>query len=340
MRVFVLLLALALSACDSSTETRPAAAVYVGNRGGTVTRFDPATGASDEAFAGFGAPIRSVVESGRRLYVLTAGAEADSGRVVEIDLETGARVRETGVLRPRRLAIRDGVGYVTNERTFSVTPVRLATGRTEPPVQVGDAPEGVAVVDGRVYVASWNRGLARDVRIVSALTQTVAGTDDILDVCDGPRDLHVDNEGEVWVFCTGRLATAEAPATNGAVVVLDGRTVVARFDLDAPLGTPGGHDAAFRPATGEAIVAVGRTLVRFDTRANTRGETVEIAGAAESPVSAVAIDEASGDVYLGRLAASDPFGAPGFVSVHGPSGAERRRFDAGVFPVAVVFERR
>ena len=142
----------------------------------------------------------------------------------------------------------------------------------------------------------------------------------------------------MWVFCTGRPASAEAPATNGAVLVLDGTAVAARFDLGAPLGTVSGHDAAFRAQTDEAVVAVGTALVRFDTRANARAETIEIPGADAAPLASVALDEATGRFYLGRLPA--PGSAPGAVSVHEPDGRETARVGVAGVPVSVVFSRR
>ena len=50
------------------------------------------------------------------------------------------------------------------------------------------------------------------------------------------------------------------------------------------------------------------------------------------PISAVYYHDATEQLYLGRLDASNPYSAAGFVTIHEQSGAEVRRFGAGVVP--------
>ena len=326
-----LLLLLAVAACDSSGPAPASPATFVGNTGdaggGTVTRLDAAGAA--EALAGLGGRVTGVAVSGRRLLVLVDSLGATTqGRLDVVDLDSGALVRRVAVGAPRALALVGGTAYVSNSDTYSLTPVFLATGQTGPPIPVGDTPEGVVAVGNRVFVAGWGRGAGRDVRVVSALSRVVV---DVLDVgCAGPRALLVDGEDEVWAFCTGGGGGGEA-------VVLDGGSgrVVARIALGAPLGTAaGGQDAAFSARHDEAYAAVGAGLARFDTRTNTLAGRIEVGGDA---VAAVAYDDAADRLVLGRLATTDPLGAPGSVSVHDRSGAELARFAAGVGPASIAF---
>ena len=356
MRRFLLLAiaALTVSACDSGTDTPATAAVYVGNQGifsdngGTVTRIDPATGtATADAVPALGGLVQSLVVSGGRLYTLLNFSDsftADRGRIDVVDLETGQRTQQIDVGTPRSMAIVGGTGYVSDFYSYSVTPVYLATGQTGTPIQVGHNPEGVAAVGNRVFVASWgdaegNGGAGRDVRVISTLTNTVVQTVDV--GCDGPRALLADGDGEVWAFCTGRtIYDADfnvVGRTNGEVVVLNGTSgqIVTRIPLTAQLGTSAlGQDAAFSAATDEAYAVVGAGLLRFDTSTNTLAGRIEVAG---TDIAAVAYDDATDRLYLGRLAATSPYSADGFVSVHDRAGIEVARFAAGVIPGAIAF---
>ena len=159
--------------------------------------------------------------------------------------------------------------------------------------------------------------------------------------CDGPRALLADDDGEVWVFCTGTTVYDAdfnvVSRSNGQVVVLDGASgnVVTRIPLEAQLGTSAlGQDAAFSSKNDEAFAVVGAGLVRFDTRANTLAGRIEIGGAS---ISAVAFDDATDRLFLGRLAETSPFSADGTVTVHDRGGTELARYPAGVIPGAIAF---
>ena len=321
-RLALTLAVLSLAACDSSADAGPDA-VYVGNRGagaagGTITRLSPD---GPDLPGDIGGRVESVVQLGRRLYVLVDAP--DGGRLDVVDLDTGTRERQSAVPAPRRMAVVAGVGYVSNAGTYSLTPVTLATGQTGPPIQVGDQPVGVAAVGNRVFVATWNDGVGTDVRVVSAVNRTVVQTIEV--GCAGPRDLVADGDGDVWAVCTGGGAT-------GQVVVIDGASgaVVARFPLDRPVPSLG-QTAAFSARHDELFVSNGAAVLRFDTRANAPAGRIEVAG-----VSAVAYDDRTDRLLLGRPDPVAPDAAPGIVTVHDRSGAETARAPAGVWPVAIA----
>ncbi|HEX9950740.1 MAG TPA: hypothetical protein VGB53_03155 [Rubricoccaceae bacterium] len=351
MRRFLLLTlaALTISACDSSTDTPATAGIYVGNQGifsdngGTVTLIDPVTGTTtQDAVPNLGGLVQSLVVSGDRLYTLLNFSDsfsANTGRIDVVDLQTGARTQQITVGTPRAMAIVGGTGYVSNFYTFSVTPVALATGQAGPPIQVGDGPEGVAAVGNRVHVATWNLGQGHDVRVISALNNTVVQTIEV--GCDGPRALLADGDGDVWAFCTG-FTEYDADfnvvrRTNGQAVVIDGASgqVVARVTLDAQLGTGAlGQDAAFSVRNAEMFVAVGTEVLRFDTRTNVLAGRIAVGGA---DIAAVAYDDASDRLFLGRLNSANPYSADGVVTAHDRAGAEVARYAAGVIPGAIAF---
>lgn len=343
----LLTLVLALAACDT-TEPRPASteAVYVGNQGifsdngGSVTRFDPATGTTS-AVPGVDGLVQNVVVYNDRLYVLLNFSDSfttNRGRIDVYDLRTGARERQIAVGTPRSMAVVSGTAFVSNLYGGTVTPVALATGQAGPPIPVADNPEGVVAVGQRVYVANWGFGYFEFLSVIDAASLSPRQP---VDVCVGPRALLADNESEVWVFCTGRFDfTTGTVEANGEVVVLNGATaaVVARFPVDGTLGTSAlGQDAAFSASRNEAFVAHGGGLLRFNTATNTAAGRLDVPGA---EVSAVAFDDATGRLVLGRMNATNPYAADGFVTFHDPAtGAETGRFGAGVIPSAVAFRQ-
>lgn len=343
----LLTLVLALAACDT-TEPRPASteAVFVGNQGifsdngGSVTRYDPATGATS-AVPGVDGLVQNVAVHNDRLYVLlnfSDSFDTGRGRIDVYDLRTGARERQIVVGTPRSMAIVGGTAFVSNFYGATVTPVALATGQAGPPIPVAHHPEGVVAVGQRVYVANWGQGFFEFLSVLDAASLSPRNP---VDVCVGPRALAADNEGEVWVFCTGRFDfSTGAVAANGEVVVLNGSTaaVVARFPVEGTLGTSAlGQDAAFSASRNEVFVAHAGGLLRFDTATNAPAGRLDMSGA---EISAVAFDDATGRLVLGRMSATNPYAADGFVSFHDPStGAETGRFEAGVIPSAVAFRQ-
>lgn len=348
-RLSLVCLAFFVAACDTTAPT-PAetTAVFVGNQGifadnsGSVTRHDPASGATTaDAVPDLGGLVQNVVVHNDRLYVLLNFDDSFStrrGRIDVIDLATGARTQQIDVEAPRSMAVVGGTAYVSNLYSASVTPVFLATGQTGTPVAVGENPEGVAAVGQRVYVANFGFGFYDYLSIVDAPSGTATRTPRL---CDGPRALAVDAEDDLWVVCTGRFDfTTGTVAAPGEVLVLDGQSadVLARFPAPGLLGTNAlGTDAALSRSRDELFVAAPGGLLRFDTAANAAAGRIDVPGA---EISAVAFDDATGRLVLGRMDAANPYAADGAVTFHDAgTGAETGRFAAGVIPGAVAFRQ-
>ena len=251
-----------------------------------------------------------------------------------------AETRQIDVETPRAIAFLENTAYVTNLYAHTVTPITPATGGVATPIPTaGINPEGLAIVGQRIYVANFGFGNDTNVSVLTARNDTFIEKMDV--GCDGPRAVLADADEEVWVFCTGRTiydgGFNVVGQTNGEAVVLNGATgaVVTRIPLDTPLGTQAlGQDAAYSAAREEITVVVGDGIVRFDTRTNTRGATIAVGG---PEIAAVAYDDATDRLYLGRLNAQNPYSGDGFVSIHARSGAEVGRFTAGVIPGALAF---
>lgn len=152
------------------------------------------------------------------------------------------RISTPGVKEPFHLALaQNGKLYCTNINDDSITEFDAATMEiTVPSVSVGPAPEGITVLDNKIYVANSGYGdLRKDeegagtIQIMSqADLSTLTIIKDIPNVgvirSDAPRRL---------VWATYRHFASE-PDSLGGVVLIDARTdsVVNRWRLKSPLG--------------------------------------------------------------------------------------------------------
>lgn len=336
--VFLLALALTLTACDTVAVIDPTP-----ETAGIIVASQGQFGADDGGVALFRLD-GTVARRYEGLYVQSATLYQDHLYVTStdrIDVLHPFELVRTGqfrnILNPRYLAFDGNVGFVTSLYTRwdradgFVTRLDLAAGTTGPVAEIGGSPDGIARVGYRLYVANYDFGSGRTVTVLH--TATLAEIERIDVGCDGPRFLFADEQQEVLVFCTGNAWAT--PASNGAFVVLDGRTgaVLTRLQLDSRLRTASlGQMATYVPELQEAyaIDDEGRRVLRFDTRTNTLGAILNVGGA---PINAVAYDPRRGYLYLGRLNETAPFTAQGTLTVHTRQGALVETFhDAGVVP--------
>lgn len=356
----VLLLALAaLAACDTNDDpdTPIVSGVVVVNQGnfsqgnGTVTSYDPATGATVQG-ASLSSTLQGALVSNGLVYVTADKA----GRVDVFDAATLARsgAPVSGLGSARYLALANNrlfVSAVTDDSSkgytsgglVSVIDVtsRTVVKRLKFPLNTS----GLAVAAGRVFVAVGEYGSGRNVAVINPSTLTVERT--IEGVCDGPRSLFVDDENELNVFCTG-TTTYDANynvtgRTNGAFVVLDpaSGTVKARVDLGAQAGaTNSGQDGAFDAQDDVIYYVQQKTVRRFSTRTNAvLGTFVTPEAASILGIGAVGFDAQRRELHLGLYPPTATFSTAATVAVY-PAAAPataRTTYTAGIAPTSIVF---
>jgi DNA-binding beta-propeller fold protein YncE len=346
----LLLLALLVAACDSVDPVTPdpepqttgflvAAEGAFGQDTGGLTRFNPDGTVAARYPAGDGLYVQSAALHGGRVFAAT-GASVDV-----LDGATLTRSARLPVPNPRYLAFDGSTAFVTSlytdAQTFGAGAVtRLtvpASGQASAgsPVVIGGNPEGLALAGGRLYVANHDFGGGSTLTVLNP--STLAEVAPRIEVCEGPRFVFADAQGEVVVVCEG--SGFGDGATHGAFVVLNGATgaEVARVNLPTPIRAAGAGQSASFSAERQEVHAVhsatGR-VYRFDTHTNTLAATLEIGGA---PIGAVAYDAARGYLVLGRHAAGNPYTAQGILTVHTRDGALVDTFHgAGIAPVHVT----
>lgn len=116
---------------------------------------------------------------------------------------------------------RNGKGYVTNLYTNSVSVINLSTYAVEKSITVGANPEGIALVEGFVYVANSGFGTGNTVSVINLSTDQEVGT---VKVGDNPGFLEVDSDGQIHVLCTGQWGdwnNPDDPGTDGGIFVIN-----------------------------------------------------------------------------------------------------------------------
>jgi hypothetical protein len=346
----LLLLALLVAACDTVDPIGPdrapqttgflvAAEGAFGQDTGGLVRFNPDGTVASRYPGGDGLYLQSADLHGGRVFAATATS------VDVLDAGSLTRTARLTIPNPRYLAFDGDVAFVTslytNLSTFgegAVTRLTVpASGQASAgaPVVIGGNPEGLALAGGRLYVANHDFGGGTTLTVLNPAT--LAEVAPRIEVCEGPRFVFADAQGEVVVVCEG--SGFGDGGTNGAFVVLNGATgaEVARVNLPTPIRAAGAGQSASFSAERQEVHAVhsatGR-VYRFDTQTNTLAATLEVGGA---PIGAVEYDAARGYLVLGRHAAGNPYTAQGTLTVHTRDGALVDTFQgAGIAPIHVA----
>lgn len=322
--------------------------VYVVNQGnfgdanGSVTVLEPGVKPAQQGtITGLGSILQSAAVIGGRLYLMSNSAE-------RIDVFDATSLEQTAqiidVISPRYLITDSATAYVTNlygaSGSFAggkVTVIDLLGDEKVREIPVGDNPEGLAIVDRRLYVSNHGFGEGRTLSVIDLESQAVIDTVDV--ECDGPRFLFADEDGEIFVFCTGRTIFDEEfnviGETDGAVRVIDGASGVLldRIDIAGRIGTEGpGQDAFYASQSGRIYAVKDRsTVLVFDTGSN---ELVsEVGPFGGDAIGAVAYDERRDLLYLARMAG---FVESGTVTIHTADGEQVGAATVGVAPAYII----
>lgn len=355
LRHFIMpaLLAMVALGCDAvgeagETPTPAENNVFVINQGnfgdgnGSVTAVTSGLNPTRRGtISGLGSILQSAALIDGKLYLM-----ANSANRIDVfdatSLEQEAQI--DSVISPRYMVAENRTAYVTNffESTDSfmggkVTVIDLVDNERVLEIPVGNNPEGLAIVDQRLYVANHGFGEGSTVSVIDLSTNVVTDTIDV--DCDGPRFVIADDDEDVFVFCTGKTAYDDQGTvigeTDAAVRVLDGRTgdVIKRIAIDGRIGTEGPGQDAFHAAGVDRIFAVKdqSSILVFDTATNDR--IAEIGPFDGEAISAVAFDEQNEHLYLGR---SGGFVAAGSVTIHTDDGAEVGEATAGIVPTYII----
>ncbi len=359
-----LLLIVPLAGCELSNapEDAPASDLIVANGGNfsdqngflSTIALDDGQVAHGADLGGF---VQGLVPDGDRVYALLN--TFSEGRVEVLSYSASGLVRTaqwTGLAAPRDVAFTADTAWVSNfvfGAPGTVVPVDRSTGARGPAIPVGEAPEGVLIVDDVLFVA--NNGSLGAGSSLSRIRLTDRQVTEVSIPCDGPRDLarRSATSTELVVVCTGKTVynddfSAILAQTPGKVVFLESgagsATVVQVLDLDVQAGNANGSRAIHvSERTSELFVTLSDgsiQVVDLATR-SLGGRVVPADDPAVTGVAGVAYNADTDALYVGRLArsGSGPFPdytVSGQVHVLGRDGSIRGRWTVGPAPTALV----
>ncbi len=322
-----------------------------GDQNGTISSYDPATEEvrHSPSLNGF---LQGLVFDGVRLYALVNTFSV--GRVSIVDLKTmGAIGQMESLPAPRAMVIVGGTAYVSNLVFGSngvVVPVSVSSNEAGDPITVGEVPEGITELGGRIYVANnGNLGSGRTLSVFAVGEQN-ARTIEV--PCDGPRDLFVRHAIELIILCTGKTVYNDdfsqiLSKTNGSIVFFatDSETVTTRIELGTQLGATNGTVAGYYVAQAEELYATAGD-VNTIYRINALTHSLEHSFVLEPQngligLSGIAYDASRELLYVGRFPRSSAGAFPDFTSsgsvvVLNRDGTELSSFTVGPAPSQIL----
>ena len=269
--------------------------------------------------------------SGARAFIVVSGSDkievirtADNVSVQTIFLKAGRG--------PFNILIYGSKGYVSNYNAQSVTVFDINTySILRDSLGVGPYPQGLTTTLGKVYACNSGQGEERTVSVIDGSTDRVVRT---LEVGDGPTEAKVSSDGYVWILCTG----SSNRGTTGKIFVIQPYTD-AVVDSISVGGHPFRITTTFDATTknGFAYVVGDNRILQYNTRINQLVTSGFVVGSATSFLYSVAVDDFTGDVYVGDATSS--FDRNGEVRIYRSDGMLRGTFETGIVPGTLIFFR-
>ena len=357
---------LLVTGCDlfgsNDNENRVTTDVVIANSGnfsaqdGSLTLYSPtdSTAARNDINVAF---INNLALHNDRLFVVDNTQSDNAGRITSFDTDQFGPIDQVLDLQrpPRRIAFpSENKGYVPNLSRFdenfvpdtsTVSVVDLETNSVTKRVDVGRSPEGIAVAEGKAFVANSADGT---LSVLDTETDVVTSTLSLND-CPSPKSVFVDGENEVAVVCQGGAEqSSEVLFLNSNEEEVEGRV-----ELGAPVGSANGSQSAYYSEEAEELYAISGSqtygggtgeIFRVDTDANTLDTTLDVPQSESlTGISAVGYDDVTQDLYVTRFPVDDSGGplltADGTALVIDRAGDVVTRFKTGNAPGHVLFLR-
>ncbi len=174
-----------------------------------------------------------------------------AGYVEKVDNKTFKHEASlTGLAYPREITLLGGKAYVSNGNGASgsypnylkenneLLVIDLNTFKQTGTVKVGAGPEKMVVSNGKLYVAN-SGGFSNDDNTVTVVDTSNDNVLETITVKSCPKDLTVDVNGDVWVYCAGVPSYSTVNGSDPAICKITGSTgEVTSWDI--PAVTAGG----------------------------------------------------------------------------------------------------
>ncbi len=199
-------------------------------------------------------------------------------------------------------------------------------------IEVGDNPQGLLLNGTDLFVCNSGYGFSNTVSVIDVMGDSVKAT---LTLADGPTQAAVDNNGKIWVACTGNAFVV--PATFGKIFIMNPLSfaiedsIVFTENLWATNLVMGIDGYAYVIAVNPASFFGGPVH-----RISTATKAVTNNFISSEVYYAISVDPVSGDLYV---ADAKNFSSNGVVSIFNKDGQYQRSFTAQKGPAAIAFKR-
>lgn len=113
---------------------------------------------------------------------------------------------------PRYMVTYGTKGYVSTWENNEVAVIDLNTNTVTKKISVGSGPEGMKIVDNKLFVSnSGGWGSANTLSVIDLTTEAVVKT---VTVADSPRDMVLDKNNNLWILCGGAVDWNNAANTT------------------------------------------------------------------------------------------------------------------------------
>ncbi len=193
---------------------------------------------------------QSMAADDSHVYIVVT-TTSGAGYVEQIDKTTFKHTASiTGLSYPREIVLLDGKAYVANGNGASgqypnyikenneLLVVDLKTFKQTGAVDVGAGPEKMVVSKGKLYVTN-SGGFSNDDNTVTIVDTSNDKVVETITVKSCPKDLAVDANGDVWVYCAGVPSYSSVVGSGPAICKISEATgEVTSWDI--PSVTAGG----------------------------------------------------------------------------------------------------
>jgi hypothetical protein len=302
------------------------------NAGVSYHNFETGNTTADILNGKLGDTGQDMIAYGSKLYI----SVNQSGYIKVIDLYSqesleSIELKESGkVLEPRYLTSYEGKIYVTTQSATEGNVVRIDTTnlRAEAITQVGLYPEGIAAVNGKLYVANGGQGLGNTLSVVDIAQfkeeRTIAvGLNPYIVRADKYGDVYLTYQGDFSANTGGfqRIDTKTNTVTNTTIPANRNFTIV--DDLLYYFGITYNPDYS-------ANCTFGVYNVKTETPTS---DPVISDGTPISIAYGIGVNPLTKDVYI----SDTDYSNPGIISVFGTDGKKKETFRVGVSANNFVF---
>jgi DNA-binding beta-propeller fold protein YncE len=306
---------------------------YGGNNAGlSYYNFETENLTSDILDGKLGDTGQDIIAYGSKLYI----SVNQSGYIRVVDIHSQAslasiELKEDGkTLEPRYLTSYGGKIYVTSSNLEKGNVIRIDTTtlKVEALTKVGDWPEGIAAVNGKLYVANGGHGAGNTVSIVDIAQFKEEKT---IEVGVNPYIIHADQYGDLYLSYQGNFYD-----DLGGLQRIDKTNTVTNLNIPANKNFTIVDDLLyFFGGTYNPDYSVNNTFGVFNVKTETLTSNPIISDGTPITVAyGIGVNPQTNEVYISD---SDSYTDPGTIYVFGIDGKKKDSFKAGISANNFIF---